>query len=48
MGKISDACAEGGVSVVLNDLVMNMDRRLDLIAYLFTTLLCSAPGPRVF
>jgi hypothetical protein len=39
--------AEDGVSVVLNDVVMNMDRRPDLIGCLFTTLLGSAPGPRV-
>jgi hypothetical protein len=39
--------AEDGVSVVLNDIVMNMDRRRDLLGYLFTTLLGSAPGPRV-
>jgi hypothetical protein len=36
-----------GVSVVLNDVVMNMDRKKDLLGYLFTTLLGSAPGPRV-
>jgi hypothetical protein len=36
-----------GVSVVLNDVVMNMDRKRDLLGFLFTTLLGSAPGPRV-
>jgi hypothetical protein len=36
-----------GLSVVLNDVVMNMDRKRDLLGYLFTTLLGSAPGPRV-
>lgn len=36
-----------GVSVVLNDVVMNMDTKKDLLGYLFTTVLGSAPGPRV-
>jgi hypothetical protein len=36
-----------GVSVVLNDVVFNMDKKRDLLGYLFTTLLGSAPGPRV-
>jgi hypothetical protein len=36
-----------GVSVVLNDVVMNMDRKRDLLGFVFTTLLGSAPGPRV-
>ena len=36
-----------GVSVVLNDVVMNMDKKKDLLGYFFTTLLGSAPGPRV-
>jgi hypothetical protein len=36
-----------GTSVVLNDTVMNMDKKRDLLGYLFTTLLGSAPGPRV-
>jgi len=36
-----------GVSVVLNDVVMNMDTKKDFLGYLFTTLLGSAPGPRV-
>jgi hypothetical protein len=36
-----------GASVVLNDVVMNMDTRKDVLGYLFTTLLGSAPGPRV-
>ncbi len=36
-----------GLTVVLNDVVMNMDRKKDLLGYLFTTLLGSAPGPRV-
>ena len=36
-----------GVSVVLNDTVFNMDRKRDPLGFLFTTLLGSAPGPRV-
>ena len=36
-----------GVTVVLNDVVMNMDRKQDLLGFLFTTALGSAPGPRV-
>ena len=36
-----------GTSVVLNDCMFNMDRKRDLLGFLFTTLLGSAPGPRV-
>lgn len=36
-----------GVSVVLNDVVMNMDKKRDLLGYFFTTVMGSAPGPRV-
>lgn len=36
-----------GVTVVLNDVVFNMDRKKDLLGFLFTTALGSAPGPRV-
>ncbi len=36
-----------GQSVVLNDVVMNMDKKKDLLGYLFTSLFGSAPGPRV-
>lgn len=36
-----------GVTVVLNDVVMNMDRKQDMLGFLFTTVLGSAPGPRV-
>lgn len=39
--------SEDGTSVVLNDVVMNMDKKQDLLGYLFTTLLGSAPGPRI-
>lgn len=36
-----------GLSVVLNDVVFNMDRKRDLLGFVFTSLLGSAPGPRV-
>jgi hypothetical protein len=36
-----------GLCVVLNDVVMNMDRKRDVLGFLFTSLLGSAPGPRV-
>jgi hypothetical protein len=36
-----------GVTVVLNDAVFNMDRKHDPLGFFFTTLLGSAPGPRV-
>lgn len=36
-----------GTSVVLNDVVMNMDTKKDVLGYLVTTVLGSAPGPRV-
>lgn len=36
-----------GLTVVLNDVVMNMDRKKDVLGFLFTTVLGSAPGPRV-
>lgn len=39
--------SDDGVTVVLNDAVMNMDRKRDPLGFLFTTLLGSAPGPRV-
>jgi hypothetical protein len=39
--------SDAGLSVVLNDVVMNMDRKRDLLGFVFTTLLGSAPGPRV-
>lgn len=39
--------SQDGVSVVLNDVVMNMDKKRDLMGYLFTTAMGSAPGPRV-
>jgi hypothetical protein len=45
-GAMFVRCA-AGLSVVLNDVVMNMDRKRDLLGFLFTTLLGSAPGPRV-
>ena len=36
-----------GVTVVLNDAVMNMDRKRDPLGWVFTTLMGSAGGPRV-
>lgn len=36
-----------GTSVVFNDVMMNMDKKQDLLGYLFTTLMGSAPGPRI-
>ncbi len=36
-----------GVTVVINDAVFNMDRKRDPLGFLFTTVLGSAPGPRV-
>lgn len=39
--------SDDGLSLVFNDVVMNMDSKRDLLGYLFTTLLGSAPGPRV-
>jgi len=36
-----------GVTVVLNDIVFNMDRKRDIAGFLFTTVLGSAPGPRI-
>ena len=36
-----------GLSVVLNDVMFNMDRKHDPLGFFFTTLMGSAPGPRV-
>ncbi len=36
-----------GVTLVLNDAVFNMDTKKDILGFLFTTILGSAPGPRV-
>jgi hypothetical protein len=36
-----------GLSVVLNDCMFNMDRKRDPLGFLFTTVMGSAPGPRV-
>jgi hypothetical protein len=36
-----------GTTVVLNDAMFNMDKKQDFMGYLFTTILGSAPGPRV-
>lgn len=39
--------SKDGVTLVFNDVVMNMDRKKDVLGYLFTTALGSAPGPRI-
>lgn len=39
--------SDDGVSVVLNDAVFNMDKKKDFLGWFFTTVLGSAPGPRV-
>jgi len=39
--------SKDGVTVVVNDAVFNMDRKKDVLGFLFTTILGSAPGPRV-
>ena len=39
--------AADGTSLVFNDLVMNMDKWPDVMGNLITTLLGSAPGPRI-
>jgi hypothetical protein len=36
-----------GASVVLNDCMFNMDRKRDPLGFFFTTIMGSAPGPRV-
>jgi hypothetical protein len=39
--------SDDGVTLVLNDIVFNMDRKRDVLGFLFTTVMGSAPGPRV-
>jgi hypothetical protein len=39
--------SKDGTTVILNDVVFNMDRKRDVLGFLFTTLLGSAPGPRI-
>jgi hypothetical protein len=36
-----------GTTVVLTDAMFNMDRKRDVLGFLFTTVMGSAPGPRV-
>lgn len=36
-----------GTTLVLTDAMFNMDRKRDVLGFLFTTLMGSAPGPRV-
>jgi hypothetical protein len=39
--------SKDGLTVVLNDAVFNMDKKKDFFGWLFTSLMGSAPGPRV-
>jgi hypothetical protein len=39
--------SQDGLTLVLNDAVFNMDRKKDALGFLFTTVLGSAPGPRI-
>lgn len=39
--------SQDGTTVVLTDAMFNMDRKRDVLGFLFTTVLGSAPGPRV-
>ena len=39
--------SQDGVTLVLNDVVMNMDTKTDVLGWMFTTVFGSAPGPRV-
>jgi len=41
------AQSNDGASVILNDCMFNMDRKRDPLGFLFTTVMGSAPGPRV-
>jgi hypothetical protein len=36
-----------GLTLIFNDAVFNMDRKRDVLGFLFTTILGSAPGPRI-
>ncbi len=39
--------SDDGVTVVLNDVMFNMDTKKDFLGWFFTTVMGSAPGPRV-
>jgi hypothetical protein len=41
------AKSNDGMTLVLNDCMFNMDRKRDPLGFFFTTLMGSAPGPRV-
>jgi hypothetical protein len=41
------AKSSDGITLVLNDCMFNMDRKRDPLGFFFTTLMGSAPGPRV-
>ena len=52
--RIADAASwfesqrlEDGITLILGDVVFNMDMKKDLLGRLFLTLAGSAPGPRV-
>jgi hypothetical protein len=44
---VMSVSSSDGVTLVFNDVIMNMDRKKDVLGYLFTTALGSAPGPRI-
>jgi hypothetical protein len=39
--------SEDGITLILGDVVFNMDRKTDLLGRLFGALVGSAPGPRI-
>ncbi len=39
--------SDDGTTVVLTDAMFNMDRKRDVLGFLFTSIMGSAPGPRV-
>ena len=53
LGGVADAegvmlvRSNDGTTVVLTDAMFNMDRKRDVLGFLFTTVMGSAPGPRV-
>ena len=53
LGGVADAegvmlvRSNDGTTVVLADAMFNMDRKRDVLGFLFTTVMGSAPGPRV-
>ncbi len=50
VGGLEDAMwvkSSDGLTLVLNDVMFNMDKKRDILGFLITTLFGSAPGPRV-